>query len=400
MQGIQPLIIVGAGPIGLLLANLLGQNGIHAVLYEKRLTRSPISKAIGITPPSLQILNSLGLAQSFVNEGVPITTAEVYGAKHQLGSLSFSRLKGNFPFILSIPQYLSELLLLDNLKRFPHIEYKPGYTFLSLTKHEKGLFADFFSEETQKTERIFSPKLFACDGGKSDVRNFLNLPFPGRALSQTFFMGDFEDQTPFGPSVKLFFTPAGAVESFPLPHQKRRWVIQTPSFLSVPPENYLVDQIAKRTSIILQPETLLWQGPFGVQRFLSPQFTALDNRVYFAGDSAHLMPPIGGQGMNTGFADALLLARCLTACLPPDKKHAPGLYYTKMRRKAANTAARRAVLSMWIGTRRGRLFSFLRNCLLFLLLHSPFKKLLPPTYAMQNIPGNNQEARQRPRENR
>ena len=82
------VIIVGAGPVGLLLANLLGSKNIEILIIEKELTRNPWSKAIGITPPSLEILDNLNLAQIFIKEGVIGRKAVFHGNSIQLSMLT------------------------------------------------------------------------------------------------------------------------------------------------------------------------------------------------------------------------------------------------------------------------------------------------------------------------
>jgi 2-polyprenyl-6-methoxyphenol hydroxylase-like FAD-dependent oxidoreductase len=84
------IVIVGAGPVGLLLANLLGARGVQTCVFDKRSEPQTSSMAIGITPPSLEILKPLGLDRVFREAGVPVRHAEVFESKTQVGRLDFA----------------------------------------------------------------------------------------------------------------------------------------------------------------------------------------------------------------------------------------------------------------------------------------------------------------------
>jgi 2-polyprenyl-6-methoxyphenol hydroxylase-like FAD-dependent oxidoreductase len=110
-----------------------------------------------------------------------------------------------------------------------------------------------------------------------------------------------------------------------------------------------------------------------------------DGRVILCGDAAHGMSPIGGQGMNTGFADAEFLAEVLAK--PDPLALLPA--YNRFRRQAAKTAIFRAEWGMWLGTWRGQLRSVLRDVILkFLLCQGPVARRMGPFYAMLTIPFN------------
>ena len=123
------IIVVGAGPVGMLAALLSAQQGLSVLLLEQSAQRPVQSRAIGITPPSLEILSRLGLAEAFIEQGVAVRVSEAFGRSMRLGRIDFSGLRGDFPFVLSIPQDRTEALLEEALltpKKEGHsVAYRP-----------------------------------------------------------------------------------------------------------------------------------------------------------------------------------------------------------------------------------------------------------------------------------
>ncbi|WP_321992686.1 NAD(P)/FAD-dependent oxidoreductase [Marispirochaeta aestuarii] len=378
------ILIVGAGPVGLLLANLLGQKKIDTLLVEKRSEASRHSKAIGITPPSLRILAQLGLEETFISEGVRITDAHVHGKKDRIGQLSFSALPGPYQFILSFPQRRTEEILRRKLESFQSIQFLQNHECIEYSNHGDRISARVRTE-TGGTLDIDADYLCACDGFRSSLRQLSGIGMPGREYSDTFLMGDYRDRSGLEREAHLFFTPSGSVESFPLPGSFRRWVVQTPFYMEDPDPDYLESSVFQRSGFALDPADREWTSPFRIYSRIMTNFYR--GRLLFLGDAAHTIPPIGGQGMNTGFGDAEHAAGMLASML--EGGYSAGLLrsYSRHRRKAAVTAAGRAILSMKTGTIQGRIASALRNGILTLLLASPFKHSLSKHYAMLAVKG-------------
>jgi 2-polyprenyl-6-methoxyphenol hydroxylase-like FAD-dependent oxidoreductase len=187
--------------------------------------------------------------------------------------------------------------------------------------------------------------------------------------------------------VRLYFTRHGAVESFTMPEGKRRWIIETPGYMDEREGDYLEKTVEKRTGMKLQHSDKSWESPFGVQKFLAKHY--YDNRVILSGDAAHIMPPIGGQGMNTGFADAEYLASIICGIYREPSKNFDRAFrmYEKYRKIAFVHAERRAWLSMKIGTIKGGVLSCKRNLLITIFLKIPvIRNYMPVLYSMLTIP--------------
>ncbi len=377
------VIVVGAGPVGLLAGNLLGAAGLHTLVVEKEPASRPGSRAIGIMPPSLEILDTVQLGDSLVQHGVKVDTARVHGKSVLLGTVRFRRLAGKRPHILAVPQDATEQVLVEGLKRFKNVTLRRGARAVAAAHDENG--ARLQVEATGGITREAADYLLACDGDGSTVRESEGIDCETLRYEDTFVMADFWDRSDLGDEAHLYFTPKGAVESFPLPDGVRRWIVQTKRFEKDAPDGFIEERVHERTGYILSAGDRLGQSPFGIKRQLCRPFAR--GRLLLAGDAAHVMPPIGGQGMNTGFADVWMAAAILEKVIRENLPAAPLLaLYTKLRTKAAKVATARARLSMGIGTLRGPIPSGIRNALIWLALKTPIATWLPPRFAMQTVP--------------
>ncbi len=382
------VIIVGAGPVGLLLANLLGSKNIETLILEKELIRNPWSRAIGITPPSLEILRSLNLAHLFINNGIIGRAAIFFGSTVRLGTLKIKKIPSKFPFVLSVSQAITEKILESNLKKYSCITLLRGYKVSDIKLSSKGYVIECYNIQELKEITYSSEFICACDGEKSIIRKKVNIPFIGYYFKPTFIMGDYFDKSFFKRDAVLWFTNKGSIESFPLPNKKRRWIIQTSKFIKTPKEGFLEKIILKRTGICLNEKDKISQNSFGVQKFLADLYWK--EKVFLCGDAAHTMPPIGGQGMNTGFADAEFLAYIISTYLHNPKLDLKFLAnkYDYYRKIAAKSATLRANFGMQVGTARNSLISLIRSTILIIFLHLPISRLIVPYFTMLNIPYN------------
>ncbi|HRJ10821.1 MAG TPA: NAD(P)/FAD-dependent oxidoreductase [Prosthecobacter sp.] len=374
------IAIVGAGPAGLLLAGLLGQGGLRVLIVDKRAGPLAHSQAIGITPPSLEILARLGLDAEFVRRGVPIRDCHVHGRSGYLGCASFREIPGAHRHILSLPQQVTLSLLESKIATMPNVELHRGIevTRIGQDAERVALSGGGFSSTARW--------LVGCDGHRSRVRELIQMRCKGASYGCHFLMGDFTDRTTLGDEAHLWFTHEGAVESFPLPGGRRRWIVQTAQAMPETERGFISGIVRERTGLDLPAGDQHNQSPFSPRWMQAGQYH--DGRVILCGDAAHLMSPIGGQGMNTGWADAEFLAGALLAIEQRGQPALPLLEaYDHCRHRASNAAIRRAALGMWLGTRTGRAQSWLRDVFLReLVLKGPLSRRVGPHFAMLTIP--------------
>ncbi len=379
--------IVGAGPTGALLGCLLGKAGIDTVILERNRAFPAQSRAIGITPPSLEILAEIGLSSRFVEQGVTARRAVVHDDRCELGTVVFDTVHPEYRFVLALPQANTVALLHDCISSLAPVKLLRGRDVVQLKQDQ-----DAVTLVCENGETFRAPYAVAADGAHSSIARGAANARRHKLYRQRFFMADhvdrYRDAGRLGVDAHLWFTPDGAVESFPLPDGVRRWIVQ----LTEPVVDDDIDLeaiVGKRAGVVLQRADRIWESRFSPERSEVKRFAM--RRLFFAGDAAHTMSPIGGQGMNTGFADAELLARTLTRLVAvsaePDGEQRGALVrrYEYARRVAFRSAARRAAAGMWVGTIRGRFGSRLRS----VMIRSVLRFVMPAVarhFSMQTIP--------------
>ncbi len=382
------VLIAGAGPVGLLLANLLGQRGLKVLVAERRMYPPEGSMAIGITPPSLSILNKLNLDQEFIKRGVPIDIARVFENGVCLGHVDFSSIPAEHCFILSLPQSETIKILSENLWNYPCVRFLAGADVVDYKQTENKVSIHLRNRMSASSSKVTASYLVGCDGHRSIVRRLAGIRSHGKSYPLCFLMADFEDDTDLGSEAHLYFSPQGSVESFPLPNGRRRWIVLAETDIAKETSIALgvIQRVRDRTQFDLSGARVRFEASFQPNRVLARNY--VQDRVILCGDAAHVMSPIGGQGMNTGFADAEYLDCLLSHVLElPSKAETSFAQYTAVRKRAFQIAADRASYGMWLGTRTGRLFSIFRGIFIKHILFSPSVcERLATTFAMLTIP--------------
>jgi 2-polyprenyl-6-methoxyphenol hydroxylase-like FAD-dependent oxidoreductase len=383
------ILIVGGGPVGLMLANLLGQAGIRTIVLEQRTQPPAHSMAIGVTPPSIEILESLNLADIFVRSGVPVRRARVFENQTQTGQLDFDNIPSDYRFFLSIPQSETQAILLDGLARWDSVTHRSGIEFAELRQAEQSVTVEARDTVRNEACTFHAQYVIGCDGHRSAVREQGGFTKREQAYRQRWVMGDFPDAGHLGTEAHLYFSAEGSTESFPLPAGKRRWIAQVNPGDKTEPETILRASVEQLAGVPLGRAACTFVGTFGAKRMLAKRYH--NHRVLLCGDAAHVMSSIGGQGMNTGFADAELLAKALGQALRNFTEAGQWFaHYEQTRRKSFSVAANRAACGMWLGTLRGQFSSRLRGSFIRHVLFSPWMEhRLAPHFTMLTIPNRN-----------
>lgn len=372
--------IVGGGPVGLFLGCCLHARGISCIVLEKRPFPIQHSRSIGIHPVSLEALQTVGLARPLIQEGVKIKEGMVFMGAEYLGSLSFESCPPPYSYILTLAQHRTEAVLADRLHEMNPNMLRRGAAVTAV--QEESSHVTLHISERDKTYSIKARYLAGCDGKNSLIRNLANIPFDETAYNDTYVMGDFSDNTPWKHKAAVFICEEGLIESFPLADSKRRWVVKTDSYLADEDRYHIERLIKQRISHDLTETENIMISSFGVQKALAG--TMAKSRIVLAGDAAHLVSPIGGQGMNLGWLDAWKLAVYFEMIFTGGQRPANLLQeYSRNQLRIAKKAIRRAEFNMGLGN--AMRYPAARKIALKVVLTKPISGLMARAFTMRGL---------------
>lgn len=379
-----PVVIVGGGPVGLFLAISLIKKGVACKVLEKRTEPVPDSRSLGIHPVSLELFDEIRITEPFLQEGLKIRKGMAITEKKMLGKISFEQCPGPHNYILACPQFTTEKILRNELKKLDENALVSGAEFVEFEEQEEFV-TTMFSTKDQTGQQINSRFLIGCDGRHSLVRQQASIHYSGKRYDDTYVMGDFEDNTYFGDDAAVFLPKKGLIECFPLPNGMRRWVVKTDEYIANPTREILAALVLDRIGYDLSGIEHTMLSSFGVQHFMAETFSK--GRVLLAGDSAHVVSPIGGQGMNLGWLGAWKLAGILSTAstLKETGQYAPSVIknYSSEQKRIAKKVARRAEINMRLG--RKPKIPMLRNLFVQSMLHSPLKTKVAELFTMRGL---------------
>jgi FAD-dependent monooxygenase len=328
-----PVLIAGAGPVGLVLAQELRHHGVPCVIVERNLDTTRWPKMDITNCRSMELLRRLGLADGLRRIGVPghysfdvIFSGGLSGreiTRWSLPSVDQWReriLKQNDGSLPREPyQRCSQEIFEAWLKRLcekdPLITVRSGWRFDSLEQDERGVTAQITSTQDGSTEQIRAKFLVGCDGASSTVRKALGLQAEGRAVPRLSRLIHFKSRDlaalhSHGQFWHVFFPTSTIIAQ----DEVDTWTLQRyhgldEDYSKVDPAALLADAVGRPVSVDRILVTSVWQGQLRVAN----RYRA--GRVFLAGDAAHQNIPTGGYGMNTGVGDAVDIGWKLAAVL-------------------------------------------------------------------------------------
>lgn len=374
------ITIVGGGPVGLFLGIALSKLNIECTIIEKRAAPVQDSRSLGIHPISLKLFSLLNIDGKFLREGIQIRKGIAHNGLKKLGEINFSNLDEPFNFILACPQFKTEQFLVQKLLDLNPDGLITNAEVKAVHQDKEEVTCCYYKDGQE--HHITSDFIVGCDGSNSFVRESTGIHFGGKKYPDTYIMGDFADTTEFGKNAAVFLPKTGMIESFPLPNKMRRWVVKTDNYIPEPSQKLIATLIEARLGYKLYKTKCSMLSSFGVQHFKAESF--YKNRVVLAGDSAHVVSPIGGQGMNLGWIGAWKLAQAFAVIRnEPTNKDEILSKYNSEQRKIVQKAARRAEFNMILG--RKEKIPWIKSILVFLLLNTPLSKLAAQQFAMKNL---------------
>lgn len=303
------VLIVGAGPTGLLLAAELARHRVKLRLIDKNPHPSKTSKAIGVFARTLEVFDRLGIADEAIKRGRKLHALNVYADSKRIIRSNFDRLDSCFPFALSLPQSETEDILAHLVENLG-VKIERSVTFCSLEQDNDGVTATLSHADGRK-ERCRVPWLIGCDGAHSTVRQAAGLAYKGVDLEASFLLMDVEIDWNLSPhEPHIFLTSNGELGAFPLPEDRFwRLFVDVPSDRELPEEINLplVQQLFnERSHFQANLTNPVWTSSFKIRQRMVDKSRI--GRVFVAGDALSSHSPIGGQGMNAGLQDAYNLA--------------------------------------------------------------------------------------------
>jgi 2-polyprenyl-6-methoxyphenol hydroxylase-like FAD-dependent oxidoreductase len=302
----------------------LARHGVSCRIVDQLATPLPYCRAIGVTPRTLEVWDDMGIVIPMIDAGLWIGRTRRYlnhlpaqDTEHDLSDLPYSN--------LGVPQPETERILTAHLATFGITIERP-VTLTSFTQNSEGVDVELQRADSSIEEASFQ-YIIGCDGARSAVRRILDIPFEGEHYPVGFMLGDvvLDIDLPRGMSLWAINAPEQGPPDFfiaiPLPERNRyRVSMLAPadsSDITASTHGLQMDRpaptleqlqvVADRilpTKVILSD--LQWSSNFRIGMRLAAHYRK--GRGFLAGDAAHIHPPTGGQGMNTGIQDAYNLA--------------------------------------------------------------------------------------------
>lgn len=309
----EPVLIAGAGPVGLTTALLLANWQIPTVVLEAASGHEDIgSRAICFQRDVLDIFDRIGCADSLVAEGVTWTTGRTFFRGHQLFTVSFDEpTQGELPPWINVSQDSVERLLLTKASTEPLVTLKFGCPVTALKDHGDRV------ETTAGAATFTGSHLVAADGARSTVRQLLGIAFDGKSYADQFLICDIRAELPFPRERRFYFDPAWNPGRQVLVHQcpdgvwRIDWQVQAGFDLEAEQATGALNGRVRRITGGL-PYELIWASAYRFSERVAGAFSVgqcgQTQRIFLAGDAAHVYAPFGARGLNSGIQDAENLA--------------------------------------------------------------------------------------------
>ena len=311
------MLIVGAGPTGLVLALWLNRFGVRVRIIDKLAASGTTSRALAVQARTLEFYQQMGLAQAVVDRGHKVPAVNLWVRHNQAARIPLEDLGQGltpFPFPLIFPQDEHETLLIDRLRE---VGVEVERLAELVTFEDTGAEVRATVRKNGAVDTNSYEYLAGCDGARSRVREVLGTGFPGGTYDHLFYVADVEAAgPPMNGELHVDLDDADFLAVFPLSASGRARLIGSVRDDAAKDHEHLrFEDVQGRAIQNLKVEIkhVNWFSTYRVHHRVAQQFRR--GRAFLLGDAAHIHSPVGGQGMNTGIGDAVNLAWKLAAAL-------------------------------------------------------------------------------------
>ncbi len=314
----HPVVVIGAGPVGLAAAIDLAQRGQKVVLLDDDTSVSHGSRGLCYAKRTLEIFDRLGCAAPIVEKGVTWQVGKVFHGPRQIYAFDLLPEGGHrFPAFVNLQQYWLEKFLVDRALALANLDLRFASKVAALEPH-----ADHVAlaiETPAGAYRIEADWVVACDGARSPTRKMLGLDFKGRVFEDRFLIADVRMQAEFPTERWFWFDPPFHAGGSTLLHKQPDdlWRIDFQLGANADPTAEKDPaRVIPRVAAMLGPQVPFELEWVSVYTFQCRRLERLRHgRVLFAGDAAHQVSPFGARGANSGVQDADNLVWKLCAVL-------------------------------------------------------------------------------------